>query len=243
MKKIILLVTVAVVLFSCNKLGKGDYIITGTTKGMKTGLVYLEKQSPMGMGITAIDTVKIVDGKFEIKGKALEPEIHFIQVDKLNGKIPVILEGGEINIEVDKDSVFKSKIGGTYNNDEFSKFTDESTKINKKSQKNVMAFQMRNKTIIEEAQKTNDTVVMNKLKKEYDIIQKEMTDYTFNYPKTHPKSFISVLITQAMFNNGNFTEKDVEKVFNSLDESLKKTKTGKDIKQNLDLLKKKPAQK
>jgi hypothetical protein len=28
MKKIILLVTVAVVLFSCNKLGKGDYIIT-----------------------------------------------------------------------------------------------------------------------------------------------------------------------------------------------------------------------
>ena len=46
-----------------------------------------------------------------------------------------------------------------------------------------------------------------------------------------------------MFNNGNFTEKDVEKVFNSLDESLKKTKTGKSIKQNLDLFKKKPAQK
>lgn len=243
MKKIILLVTVAVVLFSCNKLGKGDYIITGTTKGMKTGKVYLEKQSPMGMGITAIDTVKIVDGKFEIKGKTSEPEIHFIQVDKLNGKIPVILEGGEINIEVDKDSVFKSKIGGTYNNDEFSKFTDESTKIQKKLQKNVMAFQMKNKTIIEEAQKTNDTVAMNKLKKEYDIIQKEMTDYTFDYPKTHPKSFISVLITQAMLNNGNFSEKEVDKVFNSLDESLKKTKTGKSIKQNLDVLKKKPAQK
>ena len=106
-----------------------------------------------------------------------------------------------------------------------------------------MAFQMKNKTIIEEAQKTNDTVAMNNLKKEYDIIQKEMTDYTFDYPKTHPKSFISVLITQAMLNNGNFSEKEVEKVFNSLDESLKKTKTGKSIKQNLDVLKKKPAQK
>jgi hypothetical protein len=46
-----------------------------------------------------------------------------------------------------------------------------------------------------------------------------------------------------MLNNGNFTEKEVEKVFNSLDESLKKTKKGKSIKQNLDVLKKKPAQK
>jgi hypothetical protein len=241
MKKIILLVTVGIVLFSCNNLAEGEYIITGTVKGMKTGLVYLEKQSPMGMGITAIDTVKIADGKFEITGKTGEPEIHFIQVDKINGKVPVILEGGEINVEVDKDSVFKSKIKGTYNNDEFSKFTEESSKIQKKLQKSVMDFQLKNKTIIEEAQKNNDTVAMNNLKKEYDVIQKEMTDYTFDYPKTHPKSFISVLITQAMFNNRNFTEKDVEKVYNSLDESLKKTKPGKSIKQNLDLSKKKPA--
>jgi len=241
MKKIILLVTVAVVLFSCNNLADGEYIITGNIKGMKTGLVYLEKQSPMGMGMGAIDTVKIEDGKFEIKGKTGEPEIHFIQVDKVNGKVPLILEGGEIEVTVDKDSVFKSKIGGTYNNDEFSKFTNESTKIQKKLQKNVMAFQTKNRTVIEEAQKTNDTVAMNKLKKEYDVIQKEMTDYTFDYPKTHPKSFISVLITQAMFNNRNFTEKDIEKVYNSLDETLKKTKPGKSIQQNLVLAKKKPA--
>jgi len=241
MKKIILLVTVAVVLFSCNNLADGEYIITGNIKGMKTGLVYLEKQSPMGMGMGAIDTVKIEDGKFEIKGKTGEPEIHFIQVDKVNGKVPLILEGGEIEVTVDKDSVFKSKIRGTYNNDEFSKFTNESTKIQKKLQKNVMAFQTKNRTVIEEAQKTNDTVAMNKLKKEYDVIQKEMTDYTFDYPKTHPKSFISVLITQAMFNNRNFTEKDIEKVYNSLDETLKKTKPGKSIQQNLVLAKKKPA--
>jgi hypothetical protein len=240
MKKIILLVAVAVTLFSCNNLAEGEYIISGTIKGMKSGLVYLEKQNPMGMGISAIDTVKIVDGKFEIKGKTGEPEIHFIQVDKLEGKVPVILEGGEITVEVDKDSVFKSKMGGTYNNDEFSKFGIESNNIQKKLQKNIMAFQEKNKAIIEEAQKTNDTVVMNKLKLEYDVIQKEMTDYTFNYPKTHPKSFISVLIIQAMFNNRNFTEKDIEKVYNSLDDSLKKTKPGKSIQENLALSKKKP---
>ena len=57
MKKILLLVAVTVVLFSCKNLGEGEYEITGNVKGMKTGLVFLEKQNPMGMGALAIDTV------------------------------------------------------------------------------------------------------------------------------------------------------------------------------------------
>ena len=240
MKKIILLVAVAVVLFSCKNLGEGEYEITGTVKGMKTGLVFLEKQNPMGMGPQAIDTVKIVDGKFEIKGKTAEPEIHFLQIDKVEGKVPFILEGGEIAVTVDKDSIFKSKSTGTYSNDEFAKFNEESTKIQKKLQKNVMAFQMKNMAVMNEAQKTNDTVTMNRLRKEYDVIQKDITDYTFGYPKTHPKSFISVLIIQMMANNPKYV-KDIDGLYNSLDASLKKTKPAKAIKSNLDASKKKPA--
>ena len=233
MKKVILLIASAVVLFSCNKLAEGEYIITGNVKGMKTGLVYLEKQGPMGMGFMAIDTVKIEDGKFEIKGKASEPEIHFIHVDKVNGKLTLVLEGGEIEIEFDKDSLVKSKISGTYNN-------EESEKIQKKLKSKIVDFQQRNKVAIENAQKSNDTVAMNKLRAEYDLIQKDITDYTFGYPKTHPKSFISVLILQMMASNPKFTPKEIETIYNSFDESLKKTKPGKAIKENLDALKKKP---
>ncbi len=240
MKKILLLAAIATALYSCKKLGEGEYEITGTVKGMKTGLVYLEKQNPMGMGPQAIDTVKIVDGKFEIKGKTNEPEIHFLQVDKVNGKIPFILEGGEIQVTVDKDSIFKSKIGGTYSNDEFSKFNDETYKMQKKIQKPAMEFQMKNMPLMQEAQKNNDTVTMNRIRKEYEAIQKPITDYTFGYPKTHPKSFISVLIVQMMVNNPKYS-KDVESLYNSFDESLKKTKPGKSIKEGIDAAKKKPA--
>lgn len=239
MKKIILLVAVAVVLFSCKNLGEGEYEITGNVKGMKTGLVFLEKQNPMGMGALAIDTVKIVDGKFEIKGKTTEPEIHFIQIDKVNGKVPFILEGGEIAISVDKDSLFKSKSSGTYNNDEFTKFNEESTKIQKRMQKSVMDFQMKNMSVMNEAQQNKDTATISRLRKEYDVVQKPITDFTFGYPKTHPKSFISVLIVQMMANNPKFA-KEIDGLYNSLDESLKKTKPGKAIKSTLDL-KKKPA--
>jgi hypothetical protein len=239
MKKIILLAAVAIALYSCKNLAEGEYEITGTVKGMKTGLVYLEKQNPM-TGAQAIDTVKIVDGKFEIKGKTTEPEIHFIQIDKVNGKVPFILEGGEIEIAVDKDSLFKSKLSGTYSNEEFSKFNEETGKIQKKIQKPVMEFQMKNMAVMNEAQQKNDTVTMNQLRREYEAIQKPMTDYTFDYPKSHPKSFISVLITQMMLNNPKYA-KDIEGIYNSFDASLKKTKPAKAIKEHIDASKKKPA--
>jgi len=238
MKKVLLLVTVALGLFSCSKVGDGEYLITGNAKGMKTGLVFLQKQDPSGMGAVNIDTVKIVDGKFEIKGKVEEPSITFLEIQKMQGKIPFILEHGEITIDVDKDSIFKSKIGGTYSNDEFMKFNDGATKIRKGLQKKVMDFQMKNMAKMNEARKTNDTVTMNSLRKQYDLLQKDMTDYTFAYPKTHPKSYISLLITQAMFGNKNFKTKDIETIFNSLDESFKKTKIGKTIQETLDTLKK-----
>jgi hypothetical protein len=240
MKKIILLVAVTIALYSCKNLADGEYEITGTVKGMKTGLVYLEKQSPMGMGSQAIDTVKIVDGKFEIKGKTTEPEIYFLQIEKVEGKVPFILEGGEIEVTVDKDSLFKSKLGGTYSNEEFSKFNEESAKLQKKIQKPAMDFQMKNMPLMQEAQQKNDTATMNRIRKEYDAIQKPISDFTFEYPKSHPKSFISVLITQMMLNNPKYS-KDVEGIFNSLDESLKKTKPGKAVKESIDATKKKPA--
>lgn len=240
MKKILFLVAGAVTLYSCNNLAEGEYEITGNVKGMKTGLVYLEKQNPMGMGGQAIDTVKIVDGKFEIKGKTNEPEIHFLQIDKVDGKIPFVLEGGEIEIIVDKDSLYKSKLKGTYSNEEFTKFNEESNKIQKKIQKPAMEWQMKNMAALNAAQQANDTVVLNKLRKEYDALQKPITDYTFEYPKTHPKSYISVLITQMMLNNPKYS-KDIEGIYNSFDAELKKTKAAKSIKEFVDASKKKPA--
>jgi hypothetical protein len=39
-----------------------------------------------------MDTVKVKDGKFMIKGSAKEPEIMLIQVEALEGKVPFVLE-------------------------------------------------------------------------------------------------------------------------------------------------------
>lgn len=239
MKKIILLLSVAVVLFSCNKVGKDEFLITGTATGIENGkTIILETQDPTTGAITALDTVKVENGKFEIKGKVTEPSFHTIQLESVAGKepytkIPFILENGEITIAIDKDSIQKSKVSGTYSNDEYVKFNEEIKVVQKK----LMDFQTQNMQAMNTAQQAKDTAVINKLMKGYTEIQAEVgaatkTKYT-TYAESHPKSYISVLIVQGMVNDPSADIKKTETIFNSLEEPLKKTKAGIAVKAKL----------
>ncbi|MFV7235676.1 DUF4369 domain-containing protein [Flavobacterium sp. ZB4R12] len=234
MKKIILLLSATVVLISCSKVGKDEYIISGTATGIENGkTVILETQNENGMGLIAIDTVKIENGKFEIKGKAIEPSFHTLQLEGAQAKIPFILETGEIAIAINKDSIPKSKVTGTYNNDEYVTFNEEITKVQKK----LIDFQTKNMQAMNTAQQTKDTVVINGLMKEFSKIQEEVGTASkakyVAYAETHPKSFISALIIQGMLNDPTADVKKSEKLYNSLEESLKNTKPGKAIKARL----------
>lgn len=231
MKKIILFLTATVLLTSCSK---DKYTISGTATGFENGkTVILETQDEKGMGLIAVDTVKIENGKFEIKGKIIEPSFHTLQIEGAQGKIPFILENGDITIVVNKDTIQKSKVSGTYNNDEYVKFNEEITKV----QKPLMDFQSANMQKMQMAQQTKDTATINGLMKEYTKIQTEIGASSkakyVDYANTHPKSFISVLIIQGMSNDPAVDSKKMETMYNSLDESLKNSKPGKAIKTKL----------
>lgn len=235
MKKIILFLTATAILTSCSK---DKYTISGTAAGFENGkTVILETQDEKGMGLIAVDTVKIENGKFEIKGKVTEPSFHTLQIEGAQGKIPFILENGDITIVVNKDTIQKSKISGSYNNDEYVKFNEEITKI----QKPLMDFQTANMQKMQMAQQAKDTVTINGLMKEYTKIQTEIgatskAKYE-DYANTHPKAFISALIIQGMSNDPTVDSKKIETMYNSLDESLKISKPGKAIKTKLAELK------
>lgn len=239
MKKIVLLLSATVVFISCSKVGKDEFLITGTAAGIENGkTIILETPDANGMGVVSIDTVKVENGKFEIKGKVTEPSFHMLQLESAPGtapyaKVPFILENGEINIAIDKDSIHKSKVSGTYSNDEYAKFNEEMKVVQKK----LMDFQNKNMQAMKTAQETQDTAVINNLMKGYSKIQEEVgvaskTKYT-TYSETHPKSFISVLIVQGMLNDPSADIKKTEAIYNSLDETLKNSKPGKAIKTRL----------
>lgn len=229
MKKILLLLTVSAVLFSCNKAGENEYIITGTIEGVDGKTVVLEKQDEMGQ-LKPIDTVKIEKGTFTFKGTAKEPEIYLLQVEAAQGKVPFILENGDIEMKINKDSIQLTNVTGTYNNDELSNYKEGTMKIQKK----MMKFQKDNIQKMQEAQQKQDTVVMNKIRKEYSQFEKEFKKQADEYVPAHPKAFISALLIEGMFNQMNPDLAEIKKLYNGLDKSVKDTKPGKAIKTKLD---------
>ena len=126
------------------------------------------------MGMIPKDTAKVENGKFELKGNYKNgPEIAFLMIEGVNnGMVPFILENGEIDITVDKDTIQKSKIGGTDNNDKFQEYNDLSSPIFKR----MIAFQKANQEKYINAAKANDMTTVNALRKENEGFQKEMND-------------------------------------------------------------------
>ncbi|MDR7369997.1 DUF4369 domain-containing protein [Flavobacterium aquidurense] len=231
MKKILFLLTASVAIMSCSKVKDGEYLITGTAKGIANGkTIILQGQDPTTQMSVNLDTVKVENEKFEIKGKVTEPAFHTLILQDANGPIPFILETGEITIAIDKDSIHKSKIAGTYNNDEYVKFNDELTK----TQKKLIDFQKNNTQKMQQAQQAQDTATINGLMKQYTAIQTEVQADSkkkyIAYAETHPKAFISVLIVKGMAGDPSADIKKTEALFNSLDESLKNSTNGKEIK-------------
>jgi thiol-disulfide isomerase/thioredoxin len=234
MKRILMLLTVITVLISCNKAGDNEYIISGTVKGIADGkTVILEKQDGMGQ-VVPLDTVKVKDGKFTMTGSAKEPEIMLLQVETTQGKVPFVLENGDIKIIIDKDSLQKSKFSGTYNNDVFSKFNDDLTKFQKEFQKKLTSFQNANMAKMNAAQEAKDTITINKLMKEYQGIQKEGMEFYVKFAEGNPKALLSALIVDSMLNDPAVDLVRVKKIYAGFSPELKKYKPGKSIQSKLD---------
>jgi hypothetical protein len=252
MKKILLLLTISATLLSCNKVKKGEFLIEGTAKGVANGKTAILQKMDQMMGSIAIDTAVIKDGKFILKGKIEEPTLCFIQIQDAQGQVRVIAESDAVTVNVDKDTIQNSKVGGSYNNEEFQKFNDDMKLQQKPIMKLNKAFGDKNKALIDGLQQKQmakialnkaDSLVIEKLNAEYEPIKqvaekagKDSNEKLIAYVTKHPKSYISVLMMQELMNSTEFEK--FKKMFDGLDASLKATKPGKDIKTAIDGYKK-----
>jgi len=224
MKKFLLIIAASAFVVSCNKVADDKFEIAGTVDPSLNGKnVILEKEG--AMGYTPVDTVKVENGKFAFKGDVKEPSLHFISLDGVQGKAEFILEEGAIDIAVDKDSIFKTKRTGTYNNDKLSEYYEKVSGPRKK----IMAFQKQHQTEMMAAYQKQDTVVMNRLNKEYEVIGKEMRGIADDFIVKNPKAYITLLLLKQSFSMEGVTHEEMKKKFDALDAEVKNTKAGKDL--------------
>ena len=227
MKKAILFLAVAAMVVSCKQLAENEYEVTGTfaDNSLDGKTIILEKQGGM-MGYTPIDTVKVEGNKFVIKGTATDPEMMMINVEgKTDGRINFILEPGEIDIKIDKDTLYKSVTSGTYNNEKLEEFKGISYKIYQENKK----IEAANMAKGQEAMKTKDTVTLNKLRKDKESTVKKWNGQLVDFVKKNPKAYCNLMVLGQVAQMRISSMDEVKKLFDGLDPSLKKTKEGKQI--------------
>lgn len=228
MKKLLLILASGALVISCNRLAENEYEISGEVDKSLDGK-YMVLEKPGGyMGTIPVDTIKIEDGKFLFKGTATDPSLHYVsELDKPQSRLDIILEPGELELEVDKDSVFKSQRSGTPNNDALQAYRNDVLKVDKKSQ----AFIKKNKDAYMSARAKNDTVVTNKLDKELKKLGEEKKKVQQDFLDKNPNALISIFIIREMA--AGKTGEEVMAMYNKLGSDLKKSKEGKELQEQI----------
>ncbi|WP_026726708.1 TlpA disulfide reductase family protein [Flavobacterium sasangense] len=224
MKKITLLALLTLSILSCNNLKDNEFLISGEAKGIENGKkAFVEMQSELGTII--MDTAVVTDGKFELRGIAKNIDLGFVRIENSPINLPIIIEEGKIDIKIVKDSLHKSTLGGTPNNDMFQKFNNESRAISEK----VAKYERDNGEIMQNAQVKKDTVTIKRLMSEYQKFQDEMNVYSKKFIVDNPDTYISVLLLENFLMRNYLSKEEVTKIYNKLDKTMQETNSGKRI--------------
>lgn len=219
MKKIALLLTIALIAISCKQEKKEtiEAEITGVPDGR---MVVLKKQ--VDGKIVNIDTTKVQNGKFGFAFQPKEPMVVGIFIDSIpQGIFPMVDTKGKIFIKANKDSLVKAKITGSKLNDDLAslrKFRDEHTaKIMAKSAE------------FRKAQQAKDTATLNRLNEEARKVQKVIAEHEWQYIKTHPNSYVTPMILGSFVRDPQYKD-SVKVVFDKLSDNVKNSKIASGLK-------------
>lgn len=142
------------------------------------------------------------------------------------GSVPVILEPGNINLKIYKDSLPSSKVSGTKSNEHFvkyrsdiSEYTDELSKIDLEIGNAVRSF---------------DSLIAKDLQSQFILIRKKLTDYELDYIENNNDSYISSLILKRMIYERSIDYDLADSLLNNFSEIIKNTSSSIEIKKIID---------
>ena len=139
MNKSILAVFFCLLILACGeKKAAKDLQITGNIKGLKSGILYIQKI--VDTSLVAIDTIKI-DGNshFETEINIDSPEMLYLSLDRgvtksIDNDLPFFAEKGKINIETELDYFYaNAKITGSKNQDLYNDFRKVNNRFNEQT--------------------------------------------------------------------------------------------------------------
>ncbi len=207
MKRILFMLCVSAVLTSCMS-GKDQFKITGSVKGVDTGMVFLQKYEVDQWVDT--DSARLDKGEFVFVGKVSVPELVQIVMKANEVLLPVFVDNEAINLQIFPDSLEKSTVKGSANHDIYQQYVAMSEAINIRMDKVYDEWK--------KAKVAGDTVGMERNDSISNCLDTEVKQQLLDFVKTNNKTVVSPYL--IMRNSWQFELPELEEVVTAMDTSL-----------------------
>jgi len=205
---------------SCTSLEPNTFVINGTTDHVDGSSVYRIKSGSNGQPVT-IDSTKVLNGSFELKGTLDQIDINFIFMEGVNGNVPVILEEGSIEMEIFKDSLASSITAGTPSNNNLAQYR-ESTQ----------GFAKDMRTLVQEINEANtlgDNILAEDLTAKYKAVETNLSVYEKDFMNSNPQSYVATLILERLVTTKAMRSSEAKLIYNGFDPKIKNSVSGKKV--------------
>jgi peroxiredoxin len=226
MKNLLFLLLAAVVLASCAGKKENKYVISGTVKGVDTGMILLQKT--VDGNTETVDSTNLKEGKFMFEGTVASPERWTLVIPGTDHRFSFFVENSKITLAAHADSTEKLDVTGSVTQDIFNQFVAQYDSLENTMTPFVKQY--------EEAEKVHDTITMKKVDSIYTSHDAVMKKFVTDFTKTHNTSVASAFI--IVRNVWMFELPELESITSAFDTSLNKSIYLQTLQKRVDILKK-----
>lgn len=198
MKKILTIVSAAMLLFSCSS---SEYQITGTIEGAADQMVVLKTMK--NNELLTLDSTMMVKEKFQFKGSIDVPDIYAVDFSNPEDRLILFLENSKITIDGKADNIMASVIKGSATQDLLMEFN----KLQEEISQPIMAIQQKFQAAAMDGSLTPE--IEKQLSEEYMAENSKVLDAVKKFALTNNNSVLSayIVLTQ-LANNMELSELD-----------------------------------
>lgn len=222
MKRLLFVLSLGMLVLSCEKNTENTMTISGNVKGLKKGTLYLQQFKDSTL--VALDSLEIEgDGAFTFSEELESPDIFYLYLKKqdnndINDRITFFGEPGQITINTTwKTFDTDPKISGSASHDKFSEFNEMISKFN------IRDIALAQQASLPEFQ--GDSTALDSLQKLADINLVRRYRYALNFGLNNGDSYATPYIMMAEASDAN--PKYLDSVYNALTPEVATSKYGK----------------
>ena len=229
MKKILAVLAISIILYSCSSKKDGNMIVEGQIKGLKKGKLYLQKM--VDTVLVSVDSVALLGtDTFRLTDNVDSPVLYYLTFDgnTTDKRILFFGEAGTITIN-DKVELFgfNPEIKGSKNQE----LLDKYNLVSKKFQSQRLEFIKKDF----DAKRANDKDLIQKLEADYQKMVKRRVLYTTNFALSNADTEVAPYIALTEMYDASLQMLDT--VNNKLSPRVKESDYGKRFQEYLENIK------